>query len=239
MKKLLLSGVISLFAVSAVFAGESATSRALGFSKDGKYFAYVEFLTQDGSGFTEATVKFLDVKKNAFVEKAIAVRDESDTADVVKTREKAITKAIPTLTKLGIKRDNVDVLVSRQITDTDVSQNKDLRKVANFATYRNVLAGNTMSVKLDQKKAPKQGPCISETESQIVKVTLKKEDGKEVVLQEDKDLPSTRQCVFDYSIQDIFTKEDSKKEIVIIINATGDGFEGPSTRTMVVSGMLE
>lgn len=239
MKKLLLSSFITILTLSQVMAGESATTRPIGFSKDGKYFAYVEYVMQDGSGFTEASVKFLDVKKNAFAEKAVSVRDENDKADVVKTREKVLVKAASLLTKLGISKNNVDVLVSRQITDTDVSQNQDMRKKAEFSTYRNILSGGSNSVVLEIKKAPNAGACISEIESQMLKVSLKKADGKIIVLQEDKELPKSRDCAYDYTIQDIFTKEDSRKEVVVLINVIGQGFEGPSSRTIAVTGMLE
>lgn len=219
-------------------AGESATTRPIGFSKDGKFFAYVEYVMQDGSGFTIATVKFLDVAKNAYADKAVTVRDENEMADLYKTREKALTKAAPILAKLKILKNNSEFLVSRQITDTDVAQNKDMRHKAEFSTYRNMLSGGQLSLSLDLKKG-KSDLCISEVEPKMLKLSLKRADGKVVILQEDKELPKSRGCAYDYVIQDVIIKEDSRKEAVVLVNVVTNGFEGPSTETIAITGMLE
>ena len=52
--------VFALLAIGPVNAGDSAERRAMGFSVDGRYFAFEQFGIQDGSGFPYADIFIVD-----------------------------------------------------------------------------------------------------------------------------------------------------------------------------------
>lgn len=238
MKKLLCVSFLSLLTFATAMAGQSSHTRPIGFSKDGKYFAFIEYTMQDGSGFTDASVKFLNIAKNDYAEKAVVVEDRNEMANLIKTREKALVKAQPILTKLGIVKNNFDFLVSRLITDMDVTKSNDLQKKATFSTYHTLMSPSSYEVSLDLKLG-KHELCYDEVEAKMLKVSLKKENGKAVVLQEDKELPKSRGCAYDYSIQDIIVKEDSRTEVVVLITVMQKDMEGPSSKVIAITGKLE
>ena len=64
--KLIYALVLTLLASApgVARAGDAASFRSLGFSGNGKYYAFLEFGTQDGSGFAYADVSVVDVAKN-------------------------------------------------------------------------------------------------------------------------------------------------------------------------------
>ena len=64
MWRLLFLVLSSLLAAAPALAADGAQSRALGYSADGKYFAFEQFGVQDGSGFPYWDVFVLDLAAN-------------------------------------------------------------------------------------------------------------------------------------------------------------------------------
>ena len=62
---LALSAGLSLAPLTAL-AGESAQFNALGFSDDGRYFAFEQFGIQDGSGFPYSDIFLIDLDTDSF-----------------------------------------------------------------------------------------------------------------------------------------------------------------------------
>src|SRR5215207_8757888 len=73
-----------------IFAGDYANIHFIGFSRDGKYLAFEQYGTADGSGFPYADLYLLDVEKNVFAAKPFEVYLEKERAteqDAVKRVE--------------------------------------------------------------------------------------------------------------------------------------------------------
>ena len=56
----------ALFSGSAI-AGDSAQFDAIGYSPDGRYFAFEQFGIQDGSGFAYSEIFIIDLQTDSFV----------------------------------------------------------------------------------------------------------------------------------------------------------------------------
>ena len=57
----LLAASLTLFSAAPALAGDAAQFDPIGFSEDGRYFAYEEYGIQDGSGFPYATIYLVDL----------------------------------------------------------------------------------------------------------------------------------------------------------------------------------
>ena len=63
----LFAAIAMSLASTAAHAGEFAEFRPIGFSADGKVFAFEEFGVQDGSGFAFANRFFIDTTDDSFL----------------------------------------------------------------------------------------------------------------------------------------------------------------------------
>lgn len=86
---IILLGVFSLEAS----AGDTATPQVLGFSADGKVFAFEEHGIQDGSGFPYANRSYIDTATDSFLAGTpIRVRIDDEAADIAAARAQAKEK---------------------------------------------------------------------------------------------------------------------------------------------------
>lgn len=245
-----------LFAFSAflllpvnVFAGDYAALNFIGFSKDGKYLAFEEYGTQDGSGFPYANIYIVDAEKNSypvapvrkmFDESSMKVFDESKIPGEDQMRQKAKTAAAANLRKFRIIPGNTGrLVVARLLTDLDLEK-LEPNEESNTQTVRFVeerlsnYAGNPFELRLTTAKAN------SKRCEDYYQTTLKFElglktngDATENILQKDTTLPGSRGCPHDYSIQNVYLYEN---RIAVFMNVYTQGFEGPDMRYLVVTG---
>lgn len=229
---------------ASVFAGDFATLNFIGFSEDGKYLAFEEYGTQDGSGFPYSNYYFIDVTKNSYavapIKQTFKDFDESNPPgeDVVRLKTKKAAAA--NLKKFKIVPGNTGaLLVARLPTDIDAG------KIEPNDENKNQV------IKFYDEEYEGYGGDIFELRLKISKVDLKRCDynyeptlkfelllkstrnDTEKILQKDKDLPESRGCPHTYSVQNIYTY---KNKIAVFMNVYTLGFEGPDMRFMVVSG---
>lgn len=244
-KKSFLSIAFLLFVCSAnIFAGDYASLNVIGFSQDGKYLAFEEYGTQDGSGYPYSTIYFIETAKNSFAAKAVQVRLDNETATEATARLKAKTSAAATLKKLKIVTGNVgDLVVARLITDLNSGgigkDNKN--QLIKFTDYRvSDYFENEFELNLKTSEV-KVKPCVDYIDRPGLKIDLtlknvRKEDSKTIILQSDKSIPESRNCPHDYSIQNVYTY---KNHIAVFLNVYTAGFEGPDMRYMAVTGVYK
>lgn len=232
-----------------IFAGDYATLNFIGFSKDGKYLAFEEYGTQDGSGFPYSNIYFVDVVKNIYAappvrkrfdESSMKVFDESKIPGEDAMRLAAKKASAANLRKFRIIEGNTGkLLVARFLTDLNAEkivpgdENKD--QLVKFTDYRDSsyfeneyeLLLKTSEVKIKQ--------CdIFEYPVLKFDLTLKNvRTETEKILQKDNTLPDSRNCPHYYSIQNVYVYEN---RIAVFLNLYTTGFEGPDMRYMVVTG---
>src|SRR6478609_780707 len=92
-----------IFGTTRALAADGAAFNAIGYSPDGRYFAFEQYGVQDGSGFPYWDVFVIDLKANEWV-KGSPYRAllESEEARPAAARDQARTAAAPTLKALDI-----------------------------------------------------------------------------------------------------------------------------------------
>ena len=232
--------VVLVISMSAAQAGDFANLTFIGFSKDGRYLAFEEYGTQDGSGWPYSNFYFVDVVKNVYAAPSITIRIENDYATERQARTKAKLAAAASLRKLRIVERNVGTqVVSRLLTDVEanhyLSSAAGKMQTVKFAEiigsmyrkgdYELVMNPSEIKVKACE---------YSDQSVYKLELLLKDKDlDKTVVLQRDSALPKSRACPLSYAIQHVYIYENN---IAVFLNTYHMGFEGPDMRHLVVTG---
>lgn len=225
----------------AAFAGDYANLNFIGFSKDGRYLAFEEYGTADGSGYPYANVYFVDVAKNAYAGKAVQIYIEKETATEASVRRQAKIAAAKKLRALGILEGNTGThAVSKRLNELDlVEQEKTGAEKVRFAEIiGSMYRKGDYTLTLAETKATTKD-CTEDYGYDFFKIELtlrNNEEKTDKTLQKDATLPASRGCVLEYRIQDVFLYEG---QIAVFLNTYTIGFEGPDMRHMVVTGKLE
>lgn len=245
MKKIIAAAILSLS--SLAFAGDAAKLTHIGFSGDGKSYAFMQSGVQDGSGFAYAEIRFLDTANNKYIAPAVSViqEDEDTISTLADIQDKAIKSAESTLKSLEISSSlKGDVVVSRKITDLEAAKLKDVT-FSNGAIIGG-LSAPSYKIKLSTTKVkmPATAACLNDGIAQKMKLELVNlQTKKTVVLQEDKTLPASRGCVHAYAIEDVVVinpdqMSELASKVVVLIRVSTLGFEGEDVRYMAISGSL-
>ncbi len=229
--KLLPIVALALFASSA-FSADQYNFKLIGFSKDNKYVAFAESVNQDGSGHGVAVVSVVDVKANNLIKKADhrdeGLNDEGGSEAVA--LKAAIAKA--NLAKFGIVTSNQgEVLIDRRPTDASTI----LDTAFKIHPYM-----HSTQFSLDIKELPaKSEQCYDMGEPKMLKLTLKSKNDPQtvnLVMQEDKSLPKSRGCALGYGVSKVIR---SGNALVVIINKSSPGFEGPDHDFMAITAEIK
>lgn len=245
MKKFIAAAILTVS--SLAFAGDAAKLTHIGFSGDGKSYAFMQSGIQDGSGFAYAEIRFLDTANNKYTAPAVSVIQEDE--DMISTlsdiEDKAIKNAEATLKSLEISSSlKGDVLVSRKISDLEARKLKEV----SFSNGPIIggLSAPQYKIKLSTSKvkAPANSYCLNDGVGQKMKLELVNlQSKKTTILQEDKTLPASRGCVHGYEIEDVVVinpdqMSELASKVVVLIRVFTLGFEGEDVRYMAVSGNL-
>jgi predicted secreted protein len=226
---------------ASVFAGDFATLNFIGFSEDGKYLAFEEYGTQDGSGFPYSNYYFVETAKNSYAAAPVKKFTENETISENAIRLQAKKAAAVNLRKFKIAAGNTGtLLVARLPTDIDVqkiapgSENKD-QTIKFYDEEYECYGGDIFELGLKTSKANAKRCEDYGFDFDILKfeLSLKTNGVEEKILQKDKDLPESRGCPHTYSVQNVYSY---KNQIAVFVNIYKYGFEGPDMRYMVVTG---
>lgn len=234
--------LLALLLSTPSFAGDASTYIPLGFSAEGRYFAFAQTGVQDGSGFAYADLAVVDVARNRFAASdSIVLEEEGDREPSPETALKIVLGRLK-LARFGIS------------PGKNLGQDLLVRLPTDFSRYTNALfsydfwaeGGATMTIPkyellLQEKNAEDttDGKWCTDflgKAPQMFELTLvgrEGTDGASQVLQNDQRLPQSRGCVAGYSIQRVTTFRGA---LVVQLSYTGPGFEGPDIRQMVVTG---
>lgn len=248
MKKII--AAVLLCASSLTFAGDVAKLTHLGFSADGKFYAFMQSGVNDGLGNAYAEVRFLDVAKNSFAAPGVDRFETEDDMSDGQSRGQAALEAEAlkaseaSLKALKISKNNGQVVLSRKLEDLDARKLKE----ANFSIFPIIpgLGSSTFKMNLKVIKAQSQQTCLGDAaDARKLKLELvNSQTNKVKVLQEDKVIPKSRGCALNYEIEDIIATPDSygmggTTSVVALIRVFSDGFEGNNVRYIAISGLLD
>lgn len=245
--KTLITILALLFSQSAL-AGDASFFSSLGFSQDGKYFAFTEEGVYDGLGAYWIELGIIEVDQNKYVGR-LHIGGESDEGDI--TTEDHRDLYLRTLKqKLSFesygfsKKVRQETLIKREQKDLSHYTNT-LFSIDYWATGGASSQFPTFKLILDEIPAPINadnewcedwmGDSNSMIELRLVANPNNGENGFVNELQIDKKQPKVRSCAYNYSIREVHYY---KGKIAVVIRYQSPGFEGPNERNMIVTGLL-
>jgi len=100
--RILLAILLVLTSAPHLRAAMVADFRNLGFSPDGRHFAFMEYGVQDGSGFPFANIFVIDLDRDAWAGPPVRVLLEKEARNAREAMRAALRRAAPTLERAGI-----------------------------------------------------------------------------------------------------------------------------------------
>lgn len=222
----------SLALAAPALAGDAALSNFIGFSSDGRYFAFEEYGVQDGSGFAYSTIYLVDLPEDKwmpsspFRAKAPEQGGDRSLGDV---RADA----------MALAKDQIEKLETNTPAETlwlDGTGEGDGKAVA-FSYGPFYSEGNYLSLRLTTAPATSSVDCVGLIGSKALgfALTFAQDEGQGVVVHDDGgQIPASRGCATDYRIYAVVRPFESFEHYVAIIAAYPFGFEGPDRRFIAV-----
>lgn len=227
--RLAASGLFLAIAGPAL-GGDRALIDYIGYSEDGRYFAFEEFGVQDGSGFPYATIYVVDLPADAWAGNSpYRVLLESEDADVEEAREAAFEQAEPQLDELEIG------VAAFEIAHTADGEGGDGHRLA-YGTpgYGLDQPQDEHTLELETFPAASPEDCEVYIGEEALGFALFL-DGEEIV-RDQGDLPRSRGCPLDYRIHAVvrLPEWEGPGGDLAVIASYPFGFEGPDRRFLVV-----
>jgi predicted secreted protein len=217
-------------------AADNAERAAIGFSPDGRYFAFEQYGVQDGSGFPYSEIFVIDLDANQWVKGSpFRERIEDEAALVSSVRAKAAKSAASLIGQLKTVEPG-DALAA-QLPTQAVADRHRIGFDPYYQSQSSQKGGQyTLSLALVPFAAPES--CYAENGKQMgFRLTLKdNESGAEKEVHKDAAIPSSRYCPRDYDISDVIAYRPSSGEArqVALIGVYTPGFEGVNRRLIAV-----
>lgn len=222
---LIFSVLLLALGSTGAFAASASERAIIGFSKDGRYFAFEEFGTSDGTGSPYVSIYILDLEKDAWV-KGSPIREgkgEGDERTVYEARRQALTKAAPLIEKYGT------IHHGRTVASNAVGEDAANPKAFSFKLYHNI--SKRWHVKLGTHKldAPHCTHMKDVNGDPVLgfSLTVAKGDEEPNEIYRDKKIPKSRGCPVEYRLADVIAPpEGTNGRSVILIHKLTFGFEG-------------
>ena len=238
-----LINIISTFVVAVLTftfaqAGDFANREIIGFSKDGNLFAFEQFGIQDGSGFAYSDIFIINTQNDIWVEGSpyrVLLRDEfSKISDARKKVRELAASALTTITDPGI-------IAATNRPDEDVTDPYKISvKPRSFILPDNA---TKMTFQVDLIPLPTPENCqglVGEGSFHGFRLIRSTQSGDNIVMHEDKSIPTSRGCPFDYYPADIIFHyaQDGKYTLAVLIRTENFGFEGRDGRFLAFTTPL-
>lgn len=215
-------------------AGDAAALNILGFSADGKVFAFEEYGIQDGSGFPYANRFYIDTASDSFLPGApVRARLDSENATIAQAREKAAAEGEKIMPAGALERGFT--AAANAITELSA----DPKKIIALPQPVFPTIDKPVEIRLEEfDMAPARDCAMFEQTKGFRLLRIDPETGAQIaILHEDKRLPESRGCPLGYSLGGLQTDMRNGVMTLMIAMRTG-GFEGPDHRWLAVAGKL-
>ncbi len=239
--RILLSILFTIALLSRAGAAIVADFRNLGFSPDGRHFAFMEYGVQDGSGFPFASIYVIDLERDAWVGPPVRVLLREEAEDLREAMRKALRMAESTLKRAGID----PLLTGRELFHAPPTEGTEPAIVARFVPWRFQL-GNpewTYTLRLSTFPLP-GGGCHPDTVEGARGFALDAragDSGAFVRLYADSRVPASRHCPIAYAVDRVIRfslsgiePAASSTRAVVIVRYGFQAFEGLDERYLAV-----
>lgn len=227
-------------AQGAAIAGEFSEFRPIGFSADGKVFAFEEFGIQDGSGFAFANRFFIDTTSDAFLPGStvrIVIEDDPSSIGDARAQADAQSAALETTHRFA---DNPGIIAAFNPLSDLGGEPHQLRytpwsmQPQPFGPY---------AVTLQEKQLPPSPDCadISDTSTGFrLEMTEINGEPASTVLHDDLSVPKSRRCPLGYRIGGVVTHlADGVWTHAVLVLVRSIGFEGENGRWIAITRRTE
>ena len=219
------------------FAGDFAERRIIGFSEDGKRFAFEQYGRQDGSGFPYSEIFIIDTHSDTWTSGSpFKARLEDETQPVPTARHAALIKAGEALN--DIIRPGKIIATNRATELTG-----DTKRMVALPRVVVPPIDQPLEFRIEAIALPGEELCNQFGQSngfRLVQIDAS-DGGQTKILHEDKSIPKSRNCPLDYDLADIVTYYPNNGEPVaaVLILMKTVGFEGPDGRYLAVTTKLD
>lgn len=252
---ILLSLALATTASSAL-AGDGSAINVLGFSADGRYFAFEQYGEQDGSGSIYSTITALEIASDRPAKgmPVAAVMDpdnpslgkeprEKQLADI---RAKAAAEAAGVLEQVGTPVPGHVVASVRDSRAHNMLQPEQV-KVAQKAVVTTIALpadrfgpDNRLVLREFDIALPRCKDLVAGEHPSGFGLTLERKGRPTIHLSRDQTIPTSRGCPERYGIAEVHALylPDGSTALAVILQYFYTGFEGPDRRFIVVTGRV-
>lgn len=226
--------VAALLLPTAAAAGDRALAEFIGYSEDGRYFAFEEYGVQDGSGFPYANIYFIDLPADAWVPGTpVRVRLDSEEADLAAARTEAREQASGQLAALGI--DHPAHLIALN-GDGEPGDGQTLDFGAVGYLPGDLQHERRLSLEIFEAPSPEDCTTYLGEEAKGYALLLEGDGGVRELHRDTGQLPQSRGCPTTYRIYGVVARPDTGTldDAVAIVSVYPFGFEGPDRRFLAV-----
>jgi predicted secreted protein len=223
-------------------AGDAAEREIIGFSPDGRYFAFEQYGVQDGSGFPYSEIFLIDLNDDAWVEGTpVRIRLEDESQSLGAARRQALATAQPFLTKARVT-DNARIFASNVLYER-IADPRLMSFRTFYTSFGHLEPGEAddaeISLMLEEIVLPAPKDCPA-GDTPLAGFVLKAKHGSGAFeeVYRDREIPASRRCPLKYSLSDavsLLAGDGGIQRIVVMINVFSYGFEGPDRRFVAVN----
>ena len=225
---------IALTCASPSLAGDTAELHILGFSNDGRIFAFEEYGVQDGSGFPYANRFYIDTMTDSYMSGSpIRVRLDDETKDVAAARREARERGEKIIAQSELDANPGFTAACNPVTEVSA----DPERLEAYPRPYFPPIDPALEFRLDAFPVTEgKDRCYDLAQLKGFTLTLV-EAGESKVLHKDVTVPKSRGCATDYRLGGLQTfGPDGFSTYAVIISVQQLGFEGPDYRWMAVTG---
>jgi predicted secreted protein len=217
-------------------AGDRALADFIGFSSDGRYFAFEEFGVQDGSGFAYSSIYVLDMKMdNWVIGTPVRAQANDETTTLHEIRTQSETQAQATL-------EGLDIVVPAEITaligdGTPGNDGSSLRFGApGYAAPGDVLGDYELTLTRFTTTSGTACEDLFGAPPMGYELNLTTAGGSTRLLHRDETLPRSRGCPLNYRLYGVVLPQEASSVAigVAVVSVYPGGFEGPNRRFIAV-----
>ena len=246
--------VLPLAGATAARSGDGSAIHVLGFSADGRYFAFEQYGEQDGSGSLYSTITAIEIIGDRLVKgmPVAAIMDPDDPRlgkeprekQLADIRAKAAADAAAALQQLGIAGAGTQVAAVPSTRSRSLLGPEEVKTVRQTTVSTIALPTFGADARLVLREfdiaLPRCKDLVSGEHPNGFGLTLERKSRPTIHLSRDQTIPTSRGCPEKYGIAEAHALPlpDGSTAFAVVIHYFYAAFEGPGRRFLVVTGRV-